>query len=57
MKAETKTKTADRDMTEYNFVLKKNFASQISKLTDFPTFEVIFNTNKYVINYALLVFQ
>ena len=57
MKAETKTKTADRDLTEYNLVLKKNFASQISKLTDFPTFEIIFNTNKYVINYALLVFQ
>jgi len=57
MKAETKTKTADGNMTEYNLVLKKNFASQISKLTDFPTFEIIFNTNKYVINYALLVFQ
>ena len=32
MKAETKTKTADGDMTEYNLVLKKNFASQRSKI-------------------------
>ena len=53
MKAETKTKTADGDMTEYNLVLKKNFASQRSKIKAFPTF----NANKYVINSALLLFQ
>ena len=47
MKAETKTKTSEGDMTGYNLLLKKYFASQISKLTDFPTFKIIFHTNKY----------
>lgn len=57
MKAETKTKTADGDMAEYNLVLKKNFASQRSKIKAFPTFKITFNANKYVINSALLLFQ